>query len=276
MQIGNNRASGPQPNNRNQSHLDPDLTRANREGIEDTTRVSTERTREAMRESSPERALKSRDAKDTFQRSKPAEDPGVDVSDRIKNARAQSAEQTAQRVGNARKQEAQATREPSKAKGQRIANARGQHAEAQGARAGQARKQADGVESARPDAPKRIANARSEHAERIANARAQQPDGKLEQRIENARTEYLKNNGPVDQSQATDRVRPTKVQRESVDISRASERMASDEPVGVGGSRESSSERTARVDGLRHEHLRGLLNTPERTREAAGKLLGGE
>lgn len=276
MQIGNNRPSGPQPNNRDQSQLDPDLTRANRQGIQDTARVSTERTRESIRENAPEKTLKSRDVKDTFQRSRPTEDPGVDVGERIKNARAQNAEQTAQRIGNARKQDAQATREPSEAKGQRIANARGQSAEAQSARASHARKQADGAESARPAEPKRIANARDEHAGRIENARAQEPDGRESQRIENARSQYLKNNGPVDQPQATDRVRPTKVQRESVDISRVSKRMASEEPVGVRGNRESSSERSERVDGLRRDHLRGLLNTPERTREAAGKLLGGE
>ena len=48
MQIGNNRPSGPKPNDRNKhGQLDPDLTKANREGMEKTTRVSSARIQEA-------------------------------------------------------------------------------------------------------------------------------------------------------------------------------------------------------------------------------------
>jgi anti-sigma28 factor (negative regulator of flagellin synthesis) len=50
MQIGNRNSFGPKPNDPKNSHLDPDLTRANREGIEQTSAAGRERMREVRKQ----------------------------------------------------------------------------------------------------------------------------------------------------------------------------------------------------------------------------------
>jgi hypothetical protein len=64
--------------------------------------------------------------------------------------------------------------------------------------------------------------------------------------------------------------------RETVELSPESRRLAADELPGPGSRRESAEAREARLDSLLEAHEKGELNSPERLREAAGRLLGGE
>ena len=50
MHIGNSHPLGPKPNDSKKSHLDPDLTKVNREGIERTSSAGRERMREVQEE----------------------------------------------------------------------------------------------------------------------------------------------------------------------------------------------------------------------------------
>jgi len=64
--------------------------------------------------------------------------------------------------------------------------------------------------------------------------------------------------------------------RESVELSSESQRLAAEEQIGPRGSQETSEERATRVARLEEAHREGTLNTPERAREAAGRLLGDD
>lgn len=306
MQIGNNRPNGLQPSKNQNPLLDPDLTKANRDGIEDTTRVSSAKTREAIEDRSPNRAAEARKGavQDTFQRSRPEENPGPDVSQRIKNARAQAGEK---RVSNGRNQNLENTKAAAGAdvvpgKAQRIASARAQRAEGQSQRVSQARKQAAGVENSSQDNTKRIANARGQQAEgqgqrvgaarkqaagvenssqdntkRIANARGQEA-GK-QSRVEGARVQ----NSEAAQSQRIENARTQYLKNSQVDGVRSARLEAgsidlpgrSGELPGVSSSSESGSVRAERVANIRKQYAAGDLNTPQRASEAAGRLLGG-
>lgn len=242
MQIGNNSTGAPQPRDPLQTPLEPDLTKANREGIKSTSRIQAEKTKEAHR------AAENR-ARDSFEPSRPQKDVGMDVGERIKNARAQAARAQANRVENARAGSVGARSETTpRADAQRISNARGGEA----ARIENARSDAQRISSARSedsrvDGTQRIEAARGQ--ERVENARGQE-------RVENARSGSLS--------------------RESVELSSRSRRLASGELPGTGGRRESLAERADRLEALRIANARGELNTPERARRAAGRLLGGE
>ena len=50
MHIGNSQPLGPKPNDPKKNHLDPDLTKVNREGIEKTSNAGRERMREIQEE----------------------------------------------------------------------------------------------------------------------------------------------------------------------------------------------------------------------------------
>ncbi len=273
MQIGNNRPNGPRPNDPKASPLDPDLTKANREGIEDTTRVTSAKTQKSIEERSPAKASENRKAADTFQRSKPEEDPGYDVGQRIKNARAQAGDK---RGRNARAQAADRM-DGTPDKAQRIANARAQRAEANAQKAAEGRKTAaNNSEAVKPDHAKRINAARNQHAdradrlERVENARTQSAEAAKSQRIENARAQYMENS-KVEAGNPRDSVRTARIAEGSVELPGRS-----GELPGVSGKPESTSARSARIEGLRQAHQAGELNTPERARSAASRLLGGE
>jgi len=241
MQIGRS-SQGPQPRDPQNSPLDPDLTRANREGIENTTRKHAARNQEA-REAA---------RRDSFERSRPDREVGVDVGERIKNAR-----DKAQRVESARGGKVEAKADDSvRAEAHRIDGARGEAA--------------------------RIEAARSEAA-RIENARAGKVDVKVDNveraeahRIESARGEAVRIDSARDQHRISE-ARSGGLSRESVQLSGESQRLAADgELPGPGGSRESEAERADRLEALRIANARGELNTPERIRNAAGRLLGGQ
>jgi len=246
MQIGRS-SQGPQPRDPQNSPLDPDLTRANREGIENTTRKHAARNQEA-REAA---------RRDSFERSRPDREVGVDVGERIKNAR-----DKAQRVESARGGKVEAKADDSvRAEAHRIDGARGEAAR---------------IEAARSEA------ARSEAA-RIENARAGKVDVKVDNveraeahRIESARGEAVRIDSARDQHRISE-ARSGGLSRESVQLSGESQRLAADgELPGPGGSRESEAERADRLEALRIANARGELNTPERIRNAAGRLLGGQ
>ena len=303
MQIGNNRTNGPQPHDRNNAKLDPDLTKVNREGIEKATRDSGEKTQRAIDERSPANTAESLKSRDTFQRSRPQDDAAPSVEERIKNARMQGKEAKADRIENARGQRAG-----------RIDNARVQNTEARqatrisGARDKQA-KATDGarVENSRTPAanPERIESARNQRADRIDNARVQNTDARAADRVSGARDKSMKNLEAGDGSrvenarvQNTEMQRSTRIEnargqhtrvensggtnevsslsRESVQFSGSVEALASSELPGVGGTQESSEIRAARVAELRKAFQSGELNSPERLRNAAARLLGGE
>ena len=78
--------------------------------------------------------------------------------------------------------------------------------------------------------------------------------------------------------EATDRSRVAgnDLSRETVELSTESRRLVAEELPGPGGRSESTEVREARVEELREAHKRGDLNSPERMREAANRLLGGD
>ncbi len=258
MQIGRS-SQGPQPRDPQDSPLDPDLTRANREGIENTSRKHAAKNREA-REAA---------RRDSFERSRPDRDLGVDVGDRIKNAR-----DKAQRADNARADKVEAKvgdnarAEAHRIEGARIKDARSEATRIENARADKVDVKVDRAEVQRIEAA-RIKAARSE-ATRIENARADKVEVKVDraeaQRIESARDQHR-----------ISEARSGGLSRESVQLSGESQRLATDgELPGPGGSRESEAERADRLEALRIANARGELNTPERIRNAAGRLLGGQ
>jgi len=67
-----------------------------------------------------------------------------------------------------------------------------------------------------------------------------------------------------------------KLSQEQVELSNESRLRAAEESLGPHGRRETSEEREARVAELAKAHGAGDLNTTERIRAAAGRLLGGE
>ena len=254
MQIGNNRLNGPQPNDRKNSPLDPDLTKVNREGIEKSSRETSEKTREAIEQRSPARRKEAAQGRDTFERSRPQDDAGVSVEERLANARAQRREATAERAANARAQRGEA------GKAERIANARNQRAKATGEE--NAKLAGDGS-----DVGKRVENARTqrsqvEKAERVANARAQRVEAEKAERITNARQQRTK----VESSGS--------LSRESVELSSTVSKLAAGELPGPDGVEESVADRQVRFDALRKAYQSGELNSPERLRKAAARLLG--
>lgn len=253
MQIGRS-SQGPQPRDPQDSPLDPDLTRANREGIEKTSRKHAAKNREA-REAA---------RRDSFERSRPDRDLGVDVGDRIKNARdkAQRADKVEAKAGDNSRAEAH------RIEGARIKDARSEATRIENARADKVDVKVDRAEVQRIEAA-RIKAARSE-ATRIENARADKVEVKVDraeaQRIESARDQHR-----------ISEARSGGLSRESVQLSGESQRLATDgELPGPGGSRESEAERADRLEALRIANARGELNTPERIRNAAGRLLGGQ
>ena len=68
----------------------------------------------------------------------------------------------------------------------------------------------------------------------------------------------------------------SKLSREMVELSNESRRLAAEESLGPGGKRETSEDRDARIAELEESHRSGNLNTTDRARAAAGRLLGGE
>jgi hypothetical protein len=272
MQIGNNRPSGPRPEDRQKPSLDPDLTRANREGLEKTAARAGEQTREAAEERSPARQAEARRGRDTFERSREQDDAGSSVEERLRNARTQNTRaRRATRIENARAQQ----------KGQRIENARVQNTEARHeTRVENARAQrTKAIENTQGPGAARIENARAQQkAERIENARVQQKAERVEnaraqqkaERVENAREQRTK----VDASRAGLEVGG--LSRESVQLSSSVERLMSNELPGPGGAQESTDARQARFEALRQAYQNGELNSPARLRQAAARLLGGE
>jgi len=270
MQIGNNRLNGPQPNDRKNSPLDPDLTKVNREGIEKSSRETSEKTREAIEQRSPARRKEAAQGRDTFERSRPQDDAGVSVEERLANARAQRREATAERAANARAQRGEA------GKAERIANARNQRAKATGEEnaklAGDGSDVGKRVENARTqrsqaEKAERVENARTqrsqvEKAERVANARAQRVEAEKAERITNARQQRTK----VESSGS--------LSRESVELSSTVSKLAAGELPGPDGVEESVADRQVRFDALRKAYQSGELNSPERLRKAAARLLG--
>lgn len=67
-----------------------------------------------------------------------------------------------------------------------------------------------------------------------------------------------------------------KLSQEQVELSTESRLRAAEESLGPDGRRETSEEREARVAELARAHGAGDLNTTERIRAAAGRLLGGD
>jgi len=263
MQIGNNRPSGPRPEDQKHKHLDPDLTRANREGIEKATEKSGESTRKAIEERSPSRQAEIRQGRDTFERSKQREDATDGLEKRLRSARLQNTSaRKAERVENAREQ-----------RSERIENARVQNTEA---------RKAERVENARAQRTKALENAEGPDAQRVENARTQQ----RAERIENARvqnTEARKAERVESARSQRDKVEANReslelsgLSRESVELSGSVERLMSDELPGVDGRSESPDARQARFEALREAYQSGELNSPERLRRAAARLLGGE
>lgn len=247
MQIGNNRPNGPQPRDNKNSHLDPDLTKSNRDGIERTAKVSAERIQEASKERSASKPVEPRSKPtDTFERSRPQDDPGMDVAERIKNARSQH---MANRVGSAREQDAMKTSQAAEAMGERIANARAQHARQQGA------------DEVRTELGTGDGGVVAE-AKRIANARAQSVGAQ--------------GSDAVGEAKRADAARTQSVDAAAMATRIANARAQSVELPGPGGVRESQTERAERIESLRQAFEAGELNTPERAREAAGKLLSDE
>ena len=297
MQIGNNRPNGPQPHDRKNAKLDPDLTKSNREGIEKASNQGREATSRAIEERSPARNAESLKARDTFERSKPQDDAGPSVEERLKNARMQGREARAERIENARGQRAD-----------RIDNARVQNTEARmGARIAGARdKNAKAVEGSseslrKPAAtPERIENARGQRADRIDNARVQNTDARAAERVAGARQknaevetpsrlESARTQAAEAQAERIENARDqrTRVEnassadgaslsRESVAFSDSVASLAASELPGVGGSQESNDARAERVALLREAFKSGELMSTERLRNAAARLLGGE
>lgn len=73
-----------------------------------------------------------------------------------------------------------------------------------------------------------------------------------------------------------EQIRKSALSRESVELSSESQRLAAEELPGPGGARESVEARSARLDKLKEAYQAGQLNTAERARESAGRLLGGQ
>jgi hypothetical protein len=302
MQIGNNRPNGPQPHDRKNGKLDPDLTRANREGIEKASNQGRETTQRAIEERSPARNAESLKSRDTFERSRPQDDAGPSVEERIKNARqgakngrienarGQRAERIesgrvqntearqATRIAGAREQSAKSAeggrvenaRTPA-ANAERIENARTQRAEAQATRVENARVQdtearaADRVSNARDQSAKAL---QADRPDRVENARTQRAEAQAT-RVENARDQHAR----VENAAGT---QESGVSRESVAVSDSAASLASSELPGLGGSHESNDARAERIAELRKAFQAGELNSPERLRNAAARLLAGE
>jgi hypothetical protein len=320
MQIGNNRPSGPRPEDRQKPGLDPDLTRANREGLEKSAEQTAERTRKAIEERSPGRQAEARRGRDTFERSQGQDDAASALEERLRNARLQNTQaRRAERIENARAQRTKAQENAAAPEAQRIENARAQqraerveNARVQNTEARRAERienaraqRTEAQENAAAPEAQRIENARAQQrAERVENARAQDAEASRIERIENARsqrTKALENPSGADaqriesarEQQRAERIENAREQRtkvdassarlevaglsrESVQLSSSVERLMSGELPGPDGTSETTDARQARFEALREAYQKGELNSPERLRKAAARLLGGE
>ena len=107
-----------------------------------------------------------------------------------------------------------------------------------------------------------------EYTREIQQERTSAAQDEVVERQEVARTERE----TVERNQAT----RSGLSRETVELSAESRRLAAEELPGPGGRRETAEAREARVDELREAHDRGDLNSTDRLREAANRLLGGD
>ncbi len=208
MQIKNNGNEGSRPNQPKQNPVEKRAEAPKSAEVEKKADSATQRSSKEVRQ-----------ARDSFQRSKPQQDPGVDVGERLRQARAQANQD---RIGDARSKDSRDSRE------QRIKSAR--------------------VKDSRERREARLENARNQHTEsakanRIANARKQASH-------------------PVDGNKSRD-----SVQTRSNPISM--EGTVED----ARGLRETSEVRAERLRMIKLEHENGLLNTVDRARAAAERLL---
>lgn len=220
--------SQPQhPNNNGPKNTgsDKDLGTTRKEAVEGTRPADSEK----RAENQPKKETRDvRPNRDSFERSKPTEDPGVDVGERLRKARTQAREN-------------------------RIENARTKHTQEQGA---------ERIKNARAD------SSRARREARLEDARAKHSEQAHAERIESARTDNTKNADPVARARASF----GNLSRESVQLS--AERVSGEEIQSATGARETNEARAERIQILRMEHENGILNTVERSREAARRLLG--
>ena len=80
----------------------------------------------------------------------------------------------------------------------------------------------------------------------------------------------------LEEAARQEEARSRSLSRESIELSHESRRLAAEELPGKGGVAESADARAARIQELKDAHDRGELNSTERARESANRLLGGE
>ncbi len=71
-------------------------------------------------------------------------------------------------------------------------------------------------------------------------------------------------------------IRRSNLSRESVQLSSESRKLAAEELPGLRGASETSDARQERIDALKQDYKDGKLNSPERARQSASRLLGGQ
>lgn len=219
MQIRNNAGDGPKPRHTQNGPAEKEAA-SKRGAPVDPPKGGGE----AKPSDAPRDAKSARPARDSFQRSKPQEDPGVDVGERLRQARQQARQK---RIESARKQDTQERRES------RIENAR--------------------TDNTRRRRESRIENARRDHTER-AHAR----------RVANARTQHTERTSAPDELRGDDAGSPRVVESGTDLIQDAR------------GNRESREARAERIQIMRMEYENGILNTADRARAAAERLLGDQ
>jgi|GEM_PF-3122748 len=219
MQIRNNAGDGPKPRHSQNAPAEKDATSTRGTPVE-----PTRGTGEAKPTDGPRDAKSARPSRDSFERSKPQEDPGVDVGERLRQARQQARQK---RIENARQQDTQGRRE------NRVENARADHT--------------------RRKREERIANARRDHTER-AHAR----------RVANARAQHTERTSSPDELRGDGAGSPGVIESGTDLIQDAR------------GNRESREARAERIQIMRMEYENGILNTADRARAAAERLLGDQ
>ena len=273
MHIRNNSTSGAQPHPRKDDAADKDIGKALRKGVEPTQPSENEKRADAATQRN---AREARGPRDSFERSRPQEDAGVDVSDRLKQARAQAREnrianarskhtqeQHAGRVQNARLKHTAAS-QADEARDQRIAAARAKAATPTDTRNG-------AVESKEPTNAQRIENARESRQDRIDGARVMHTEQQIASRAADALSKHTGDGDPV----ARARANFGNLSRESVQLSGGTQARA-DHVQDVHGRQETVEARAERVESLKHEYETNMLNTVDRARAAAGRMLGGD
>lgn len=229
MQIRNSSNDGSQPRKPLGSSSEKELGKPKGEGVQATRGADAEK---AAKAASRSKSNEVRQGGDSFQRSKPSEDPGVDVGERLREAR-------------------------TKARGERVDNARTKDTEVR--------------------LQKRIANARQKDTgvrqqQRIEGARADHSEAAQADRMMNARAKDTKTGDPVSRAKANF----GNLSRESVKFSGGTRSLTSELLQGAEGVQESVDERSQRIEQIRTQLNDGSLNSVERARQAADRMLGGQ